>query len=201
MFSWNQRQAFGDHLKFGVRGTSPLDCLSRRQASQRVSVAGEGNVARRFAYDKKGDIAHMTYNDDNIFAKILRGEMPAHKVYEDEGVFAFLDIMPRSKGHCLVIPKKPAINMMDVEPDDLCVLIRGVHKLAPIVCEAMGADGFVIQQFNEAAAGQMVFHIHFHIVPRYLDVPLKHAANIMEQDGILSSNAGKIRALIVERRI
>ena len=138
----------------------------------------------------------MTYDDNNIFAKILRGEMPAHKIFEDEETFAFLDIMPRSKGHSLVIPKSPAINMLDVQTDDLCTLIRTVHKLAPFVVEAMGADGFVIQQFNGAVAGQMVFHIHFHIVPRYVNVPLQHATGDMEQDGILSGNADKIRAAI-----
>jgi len=143
----------------------------------------------------------MTYDNDNIFAKILRGEMPAHKVYEDEKTFAFLDIMPRSKGHTLVIPKKPAINMMDIEADDLCVLMRTVHKLAPLVREAMGADGFVLQQFNEAAAGQVVFHIHFHIVPRYLDVPMKHAPGTMVQDGTLTANAEKISALVAQRQI
>jgi histidine triad (HIT) family protein len=138
----------------------------------------------------------MTYDDNNIFAKILRGEMPAHKIYEDEHSFAFLDIMPKSKGHSLVIPKTPAINLIDIEPDNLCTLMHSVHKLAPIVVNAMGADGFVIQQFNGAVAGQMVFHIHFHIVPRYEDVPLKHAASEMEQDGILTANADKIRAAV-----
>ncbi len=138
----------------------------------------------------------MTYDDNNIFAKILRGEMPAHKIYEDENSFAFLDIMPRSKGHSLVIPKTPAINMLDIRPDDLCTLMRTVHKLAPVITKAMQADGFMIQQFNGAPAGQMVFHIHFHIVPRYLDVPLKHAASTMEQDAILSANAEKIRAQV-----
>ncbi len=138
----------------------------------------------------------MSYDDNNIFAKILRGEMPTHKVFEDEQTLAFLDIMPRTKGHTLVIPKKPAINMADIDPDNLCVLIRCVHKLAPMVRKAMGADGFVIQQFNEAAAGQMVFHIHFHIVPRYVDIPLKHATGDREQDGILSANAELIRTQI-----
>ncbi|MCP4933000.1 MAG: HIT family protein [bacterium] len=135
----------------------------------------------------------MSYDDNNIFAKILRSEMPAHKVFEDDETFAFLDIMPRTKGHTLVIPKNPSINMIDIDPDNLCVLIRSVHKLAPLVSKAMGADGFVIQQLNEAAAGQMVFHIHFHIVPRYLGVPMKHAASEKEQDGILSANAKLIR--------
>lgn len=140
----------------------------------------------------------MTYDNNNIFAKILRGEMPAHKIYEDEDTFAFLDIMPRSKGHSLVIPKKPAVNMMDIDPDNLCTLIRSVHKLAPIIRRAMKADGFLIQQFNEAAAGQMVFHIHFHIVPRFVDVPLKHAASTMELDEILEKNATTIRQAIDE---
>jgi histidine triad (HIT) family protein len=138
----------------------------------------------------------MTYDDNNIFAKILRGEMSAYKIFEDENTFAFLDIMPRSKGHTLVIPKTPAINMMDITPDDLCTLMRAVHKLAPLIRKAMGADGFMIQQFNEAAAGQMVFHIHFHIVPRYVDVPMKHPASEMEQESILSANAEKIIATI-----
>ncbi len=138
----------------------------------------------------------MSYDDNNIFAKILRGEMPAHKVFEDDETLAFLDIMPRTKGHVLVIPKKPAINMIDIDPDNLCVLIRSVHKLAPLVRKAMSADGFVIQQFNEAAAGQMVFHIHFHIVPRYKGVSLKHAASEMEQDGVLSANAQLIKTEI-----
>ncbi len=138
----------------------------------------------------------MGYDANNIFAKILRGEMPAHKVFEDDETLAFLDIMPRTKGHVLVIPKKPAINMIDIDPDNLCVLIRSVHKLAPLVRKAMSADGFVIQQFNEAAAGQMVFHIHFHIVPRYKGVSLKHAASEMEQDGVLSANAQLIKTEI-----
>ena len=140
-----------------------------------------------------------TYDNDNIFAKILRGEMPAHRIYEDAETFAFLDIMPRSKGHSLVIPKKAAINMLDIAPDDLCTLIRAVHRLAPVIVEAMGADGFMIQQFNGAAAGQMVFHIHFHIVPRYVDVPLRHPASHRERDDILSANAEKIRTLVAER--
>jgi len=139
------------------------------------------------------------YDNDNIFAKILRGEIPSHKIYEDDENFAFLDIMPRSKGHSLVIPKKPAINMLDIDPDSLCSLIRCVHFLSPIIKEAMGADGFMIQQFNEAAAGQMVFHIHFHIVPRYEGVPLKHAASEMEQDDILAKNAAILRKAIEAR--
>ncbi len=136
----------------------------------------------------------MSYDDNNIFAKILRGEMPAHKIFEDDQTFAFLDIMPRSKGHTLVIPKKPSVNMMDIDPDTLCTLIRSVHRLAPLVRKAMAADGFVIQQFNEAAAGQMVFHTHFHIVPRYAGVALKHAASEMENEDVLSTTAELIKS-------
>jgi histidine triad (HIT) family protein len=141
----------------------------------------------------------MSYDDTNIFAKILRGEIPSHKIYEDDETFAFLDIMPRSKGHSLVIPKRPAVNMLDIAPDSLCTVMRTVHFLAPVIMRAMKADGFMIQQFNEAAAGQMVFHIHFHIVPRYQDVPLKHAASEMEQPAILARNADDIRAALAEQ--
>ncbi len=136
----------------------------------------------------------MAYDDNNIFAKILRGEMPCSKVYEDDKVFAFLDIMPRSAGHTLVIPKAKAVNMLDIEPDDLCDLMRGVRMLAPVVKRAMDADGLLIQQFNEAAAGQMVFHIHFHIVPRFEGQPLKPCASKMEDPEVLAANAAKIIA-------
>ncbi len=138
----------------------------------------------------------MKYDNNNIFAKILRGEMACHKIYEDNDSFAFLDIMPRSKGHSLVIPKTPAINMMDVKADDLCTLMRTVHKLAPVITKAVKADGFMIQQFNGAAAGQMVFHLHFHIIPRHEDVPLRHPASVMEQEDILAANAETIRSAI-----
>lgn len=138
----------------------------------------------------------MSYDNDNIFAKIMRGEIPCHKIYEDDKTFAFLDIMPRSPGHTLVIPKAPAINLLDIEPDALCELMRVVHNLAPVVKEGMKADGLMIQQFNEAAAGQMVFHIHFHIVPRFEGVALKHGGKEMEDNDILAANAAKIRAAL-----
>ena len=138
----------------------------------------------------------MTYDNDNIFAKILRGEIPCHKIYEDDRSFAFLDIMPRSHGHTLVIPKAPAVNLLDIDPDSLCDLMRTVHMLAPVVKAGMEADGFMIQQFNEAAAGQMVFHIHFHIVPRFEGVPLKHGGQVMEENAVLEANAAKIRAAL-----
>lgn len=135
----------------------------------------------------------MTYDDSNVFAKILRGELPCHKVYEDEETFAFMDIMPRANGHTLVIPRTPALNIFDVQIDTLCILLGTVHKLAPVVRDAMDADGILIQQFNEAAAGQMVFHIHFHIIPRWEDIALKPHTGEMEDSEILAANAEKIR--------
>jgi len=138
----------------------------------------------------------MTYDDANVFAKILRGELPCHKVYEDDDTFAFMDIMPRANGHTLVIPKTPAVNIFDVHPDTLCSILHTVQKLAPAVRDAMEADGVLIQQFNEAAAGQMVFHIHFHIVPRWEDVALKPHTGEMEDSEILAANAEKITAAL-----
>lgn len=134
----------------------------------------------------------MAYDNDNVFAKILRDELPCHKVYEDGETVAFMDIMPRAHGHTLVIPRTPAINIFDVDPDTLCTLIKTVHKLAPFVREAMEADGVIVQQFNEGAAGQMVFHIHFHIIPRWEGVSLKPHTGDMEDPDVLAENAKKI---------
>ena len=135
----------------------------------------------------------MAYDNDNVFAKILRGELPCHKVYEDDDTLAFMDIMPRADGHTLVIPKTPSINMFDVEPGDLSKLMETVRRLAPIVRDAMEAEGILIQQFNEAAAGQMVFHIHFHIVPRREGETLRRHSGEMEDPEVLAANAEKIR--------
>ena len=131
----------------------------------------------------------MSYDPNNIFAKIIKGELPCHKVYEDEKTLAFLDIMPRAKGHTLVIPKASAENMFDVGLEDFTALTKTVHKLTPMIKDAMKADGILLQQLNGDAAGQLVYHIHFHIVPRFNDVPLKHHGNQMAQDDILKSNA------------
>lgn len=141
----------------------------------------------------------MTYDNDNVFAKILRGELPCHKVHEDDETFAFMDIMPRAEGHVLVIPKQTAVNLFDVDPDTLCTLIKAVRALAPVVRDAMEAEGVIVQQFNEAAAGQMVFHIHFHIIPRWTDVKLKPHTGEMEDPDILTANAEKIRTALAAR--
>src|SRR5918996_1886228 len=115
----------------------------------------------------------MAYDESNIFAKVLRGEIPCHKLYEDEDALAFLDIMPRSEGHTLVITKEKARALFDVSPQALAKLMAVVQKLAPKIQEAVGAEGVLIQQFNGAAAGQTVFHLHVHIVPHKKSQPLK----------------------------
>jgi histidine triad (HIT) family protein len=136
----------------------------------------------------------IAYDPENIFARILRGEIPAHKVYENEHVLAFMDIMPRADGHTLVIPKQPARNMLDITPDALSNLVSGVQMVAKAVISAMDADGLTIQQFNETAGGQVVFHIHFHVIPRFEGVPMKPHTGQMADPDILKVNAEKIRA-------
>jgi len=138
----------------------------------------------------------MTYDDNNIFAKILRGEIPSHKIYEDDRTLAFLDVMPRTPGHVLVIPKVEATGLLDIPPDDLNHLMATVRKLAPLVVEAMGADGFLVQQFNGAAAGQTVFHIHIHLIPRTDGQSMKPHGTTMEDQAVLTANAGKIRSVV-----
>ncbi len=137
----------------------------------------------------------MTYDTDNVFAKILSGEMPSHKVYEDEKTFVFMDIMPRSEGHTLVIPKSPARNILDVAPDDLSAVMATVQKISKASLEAFEADGITIQQFNEEAAGQIVFHLHFHILPRRKDVPLGPPGEVADND-VLAQHAKKLKAVL-----
>ncbi|QQR40556.1 HIT family protein [Devosia rhizoryzae] len=114
----------------------------------------------------------MTYDPTNIFAKILRGEIPAHKVYEDDTALVMMDIFPQSRGHTLVIPKPASRNLLDADPADLAAVIPLVQRVAIAVQTATGADGIRLAQFNEAPAGQTVFHLHFHIIPAYEGVPL-----------------------------
>jgi histidine triad (HIT) family protein len=135
----------------------------------------------------------MAYDQNNIFAKVLRGEIPCHKIYEDEDTLAFLDIMPRTEGHALVVTKEKARDLFDVKPAALAKLMAVVQKLAPKIKEAVGADGVLIQQFNGAAAGQTVFHLHVHIVPIKQGVPVKPHAGIMEDQAKLAATAEKIR--------
>ncbi len=136
------------------------------------------------------------YDPNNIFAKILRGELPAHKVYEDDRAFAFLDIMPRAPGHTLVIPKAPARNILDVAPADLTHVMTVAQKIAKAAVQAFGADGVTVQQFNEPAGGQVVFHLHVHIIPRKDGVPLKPPASFKEETAVLSDHALKLAAAL-----
>jgi histidine triad (HIT) family protein len=130
-----------------------------------------------------------SYDTNNLFAKILRGELPAHKVFEDDKVFAFLDIMPRAPGHTLVIPKAPARTFLDIDPDDLAHLIKATQTIARAAVKVFAADGLTIQQFNEPAGGQVVFHLHMHVIPRKDGVPLKPPASVKEDPAILSDQA------------
>ncbi|MEO9336914.1 HIT family protein [Mesorhizobium sp. SB112] len=137
-----------------------------------------------------------TYDDTNVFAKILRGELPSHKLYEDDDTYALMDIMPRGDGHCLVIPKKASRNILDVETDSLAAVAKTTQKLARAVKKAFDADGVTVQQFNETAGGQIVFHLHVHIIPRFEGVALRPHSGNMEKPEILAANAEKIRAAI-----
>ena len=140
----------------------------------------------------------MTYDKDNIFAKILRGELPANKVYEDDKTFAMLDIMPRADGHTLVLPKAGSRNLLDIEVEDLRHVIATTQLLARAVKAAVAADGITIQQFNESASGQVVFHTHFHIMPRWEGVRLRpHTGDMADQDD-LKAHVEKIRAELAE---
>jgi len=136
------------------------------------------------------------YDPNNIFAKILRGELPSHKVYEDDRAFAFLDIMPRAPGHTLVIPKAPARNILDVKPDDLAYVMRVAQKIAQAAVTVFAADGVTVQQFNEPAGGQVVFHLHVHVIPRRNGVPLKPPATHKEEASVLSDQALKLAAAL-----
>lgn len=136
------------------------------------------------------------YDPNNVFAKILRGELPAHKIYEDEDTFAFMDIMPRGPGHCLVIPKRPARNILDIDPDSLSAVARTAKKIAIAAKKAFGADGVSVQQFNEHAGGQVVFHLHVHVIPRFEGVALKPPGGPIADGAELAANAEKIRAAL-----
>jgi histidine triad (HIT) family protein len=133
------------------------------------------------------------YDDSNIFARILRGEIPAHKVHEDDQVVAFMDVMPQGPGHTLVVPKAPSRNLLDADPAVLGALVAVTQKIAAAVKQAFAADGVTIMQFNEPASGQTVFHLHIHVIPRFDGVDLKRHAREMEKPEVLAANAEKIR--------
>ncbi len=137
------------------------------------------------------------YEDDNIFAKILRGEIPCHRIMEDDAVLAFMDAFPQSPGHCLVVPKSPARNLFDIAPDALSALITRVQTVGAAVRSALDPDGVVIMQFNGAPAGQTVFHLHFHIIPRYDGRNFAgHGQSSRGDDAELAEQARKIAAAL-----
>lgn len=133
------------------------------------------------------------YDPSNVFAKILRGEIPCHRVYEDEHTLAFMDVMPQTDGHCLVVPKTPARNILDAAPDQLAHVIATTQRIARAAKRAFHADGVFIAQFNEAAAGQTVFHLHFHVMPRSEGVPLRPHSGKMADPATLADHAARIR--------
>ena len=133
------------------------------------------------------------YDDQNIFARILRGELPCHKIHEDEHTLAFMDIMPRCEGHCLVIPKAPVRNLLEADDATLARLHAAVARVARAAMRAFDAQGITIQQFNEQAGGQVVFHMHVHVLPRHEGVPLKPHSGEMAKPEILAAHAARLR--------
>jgi histidine triad (HIT) family protein len=136
------------------------------------------------------------YDPQNPFARILRGEFPCYKVFEDGRTLAFLDIMPRVPGHTLVIPKAPARNILDIAPEDFAHVARSAHRIARAAMTAFKADGITLQQFNEPAGGQVVFHLHMHVMPRHNGVALLPPASRKEDSKVLEDNATKLIAAL-----
>jgi len=138
----------------------------------------------------------MPYDPNNIFAKILRGEIPCVKVHEDDMTLAFMDVMPEADGHVLVIPKEGAENILDLSPAGLAALMAATQKVAKAVDKALTPDGILLKQYNRAAAGQSVFHVHFHIVPRWDGVPMAPHGKVMVEAKTLEPIAAKIRSAL-----
>ena len=136
------------------------------------------------------------YDPNNIFAKTLRGEFPCHKIYENDKVLAFLDIMPRAPGHALVLPKASARNILDVPPDDLAEVMKVAQRIAKVSVDKFGADGVTVQQFNESAGGQVVFHLHVHVIPRKDGIALKPPASVKEAPEVLKQQAATLAAAL-----
>jgi histidine triad (HIT) family protein len=135
----------------------------------------------------------MAYDRKNVFARIVRGEIPAHKVYEDEHTLAFMDVMPQSVGHALVVPKAEAENIFDVPGEALAATIMTTQRIARAVKKAFDPPGVMIAQLNDRGAGQSVFHIHFHVLPRYEGVDFRFHARDMADPQVLAEHAARIR--------
>ena len=138
------------------------------------------------------------YDPDNIFAKILRNEIPSETVYEDDATRVIMDIMPRATGHALVLPKTPSRNILDIDPEAAAACVATVQKVARAAMKAFAADGITVQQFSESAGGQMGFHTHFHVLPRHEGVPLKpHSGDVAPADEVADA-AARLRAALNE---
>ena len=133
------------------------------------------------------------YDTENIFAKILRGEIPCEKVYEDDMTIAIMDIMPRADGHTLVIPKNGSRNMLDVAAQDINAVMATAQKIARAQMIAFAADGITIQQFNESAGGQVIFHLHMHVIPRKEGISMRPHTGDMADGAVLAAQAEKLR--------
>lgn len=138
----------------------------------------------------------MAYDSSNIFAKILRGEIPTVKVFEDDKTLAFMDVMPEAEGHVLVVPKEPAEDILSLSPEGLSAMMATVQTVAKAVDKALSPGGILIKQYNRAPAGQSVFHIHFHIVPRWEGVPMAPHGKVMVEAARLEPIAAKIRSAL-----
>ena len=137
-----------------------------------------------------------SYETSNIFARIIRGEIPSHKVYEDAATLAIMDIMPQADGHTLVLPKAPCRNLLDATPAALTAALTTTQKIARALLISFAADGVLVQQFNEAASGQTVFHLHFHVIPRHAGVALKAHTGAIADHELLAVHAGRIRDVL-----
>jgi histidine triad (HIT) family protein len=138
----------------------------------------------------------MSYDPNNILAKILRGEIPCHKVYEDADAIVFMDVMPQSPGHALVMPKAASRNLFDADPAVLAKIAPLVQKVAVAAKAAFNADGISVIQYNEPAGGQSVFHLHYHVIPRFEGLALKPHSGKMEDAAVLAANAEKLKAAL-----
>jgi histidine triad (HIT) family protein len=138
----------------------------------------------------------MAYDSNNIFAKILRGEIPCVKVFEDDKTLAFMDVMPEAEGHVLVIPKEPVENILDLSAGGMTAMMITTQKVAKAVDKALKPDGILLKQYNREAAGQSVFHVHFHIVPRHEGVRMAPHGKVMVQAAVLEPIAAKIRSAL-----
>lgn len=137
----------------------------------------------------------MSYDSENVFAKILRGDLPSERVFDDDHTLAFMDIMPRSEGHCLIIPRTAARNFLDASQTQLTACLMTAQRVAKAAMVAFEADGITVQQFNEAAGGQEVFHLHYHVLPRFEGVPLRPPGKMEDLD-VIKANAEKLRAAL-----